>query len=853
MECERWQQLERVCQEALDHAESERAAFLNAACAGDGSLLRDAQILLGYEKEAENYLEVPALLGGLNPAPDGQAVPLCLEPRLVFAHRFVLIRQLGEGGMGQVWLAEQTSPVRRQVALKLIKSGFHDESAVQRFQAERQSLAIMEHPAIAKVFEAGTTELGQPYLVMEFVPGLPITEYCDQRKLKIADRLELFIQVCEGVQHAHQKAIIHRDLKPANILVVEVDGKAVPRIIDFGVAKATAPHLGDETFFTQVGHFVGTLGYISPEQTDPNVRDIDTRTDVYSLGAVLYVLLAGARPFDTQSGEKLPLHELLRKLREEEPPSPSTKVSSDRAAQSATAESRGTEPKQLANLLRGDLDWITMKAIEKDRARRCATPLELAADIRRYLNHESVSARPASTGYRLRKYIQRHQALVAGVATVFLVLLAGAAVSTFEAIRARQAGQAALRERDLAQRRFDDVHKMAREVIFNLQKQLAAIPGTTQVRRDLAAVAINYLDALANDATADKALQGELVGAYLQIGGIQGSTGAQNLGDLPAALASYSKAERLARTLVAQAPSSQAKWLLMETLMAQAQAAKTANQLDRAATNAMEALSLAREHARSDPASKDAQFELGSALQCAALYGTTKDRIPFLEEEASVFERMLGRDPNDLNQMRNVALAHKYVAGNWITSGDFDRALTHLKRAEELDETTVRAAPNNPERRMAVAIDLSQWAEYYESKRDFAKAIQYSRASLAIRRELASADPKDAWAHDRLSYILTQMGDLQMHVSAHDALASYRQARSIAEKLPIESLRTERLATSTSGMADAYRKLGDVQHSCAAYAESMKLFRDVVKSEPRYGRAAEDVKKSYSRCPDAKR
>src|SRR6202050_4190303 len=240
--------------------------------------------------------------------------------------------------MGQIWLAEQMSPVRRQVALKLIKAGMYDEAVVNRFQAERQSLAIMDHPAIAKVFDAGSTAAGQPYFVMEYVPGLPITSYCDQKRLPAGERLALLVKVCEGVQHAHQKAIIHRDLKPANILVVEVDGKPLPRIIDFGLAKAATSQVGGESIFTQLGHFVGTPAYMSPEQADPNVQDIDTRTDVYSLGVVLYVLLTGLQPFETKQGQEQPLDELLRKLREEEPPRPSTKVSTDRDTSIATAE-----------------------------------------------------------------------------------------------------------------------------------------------------------------------------------------------------------------------------------------------------------------------------------------------------------------------------------------------------------------------------------------------------------------------------------------------------------------------------------------------------------------------------------
>jgi non-specific serine/threonine protein kinase/serine/threonine-protein kinase len=355
--------------------------------------------------------------------------------------------------MGQVWLAEQISPVRRQVALKLIKAGMYDESVVQRFQSERQSLAIMDHPAIAKVFDAGATLQGQPYFVMEYVPGLPITEYCDQKKLKIADRLELFIQACEGVQHAHQKSIIHRDLKPANILVVEVDGKPTPRIIDFGLAKAATPQIADEPLFTQLGLFMGTPGYMSPEQADPNVRDIDTRTDVYSLGVVLYELLAGLKPFDAKQRQKQSLDELLRKLREDEPPLPSTKVGSDRVTSAGTAEARGTESRQLVKTLRGDLDWIAMKALEKERARRYGTPSELAADLYRYLNHEPVMARPASTGYQLRKYARRHRVSVAVATGLVLVL---AAFSILQALQLRRI----TRERDRANRERDRANRI---------------------------------------------------------------------------------------------------------------------------------------------------------------------------------------------------------------------------------------------------------------------------------------------------------------------------------------------------------------------------------------------------------
>jgi serine/threonine protein kinase len=342
-----------------------------------------------------------------------------------------LIRKLGEGGMGEVWLAEQSAPVKRQVALKIIRAVRYDKSALIRFDLERQALAMMNHPAIAKVFDAGSTAEGQPYFAMEYVPGLPITEYCDEKRLSLRERLFVFTKVCEGVQHAHQKAIIHRDLKPTNILVVEVDGKPVPRIIDFGLAKAISEQSQRGTLVTRAGGLVGTPGYMSPEQMDPLVADVDTRSDVYSLGVVLYELLTGVLALDAQQWESKPFHEVLRQVNEEEPTSPSTRLITDPAAV-ASAEKRSTDPRQLAKMLRGDLDWITLRALERDRARRYGTPAELADDLGRYLRNEPVIARPASLAYRTRKYVQRHTFGVAAAATVVTLLIAFGVMQAIE-------------------------------------------------------------------------------------------------------------------------------------------------------------------------------------------------------------------------------------------------------------------------------------------------------------------------------------------------------------------------------------------------------------------------------------
>jgi eukaryotic-like serine/threonine-protein kinase len=399
---------------ALDEEPARRLSFLQERCR-DANVRAEVEKLLAEHDEARGFLSAPVV-----GEPTTQDV-LHLANRTIGSYH--LLEPIGEGGMGQVWLAEQKEPVRRRVAIKLIKTGMGTIEVVARFESERQALALMDHPAIAKVFDAGSTPEGQPYFVMEYVAGTPITAYCDKHKLTVHERMELFVRVCEGVQHAHQKAIIHRDLKPSNILVTEIDGKPMPRIIDFGVAKATSQKLTAATLYTRVGALIGTVGYMSPEQADPFREDIDPRSDVYSLGAVLYELLAGTLPLDFR---KLAFDEVLRLLREEDVPRPSTKVTTLSGESSVIARNRGSDPSTLVRQLRGDPDAIALKALEKERTRRYDSASDMARDIGHYLRSEPVSAHPPGITYRTRKYFRRHRlglavAAVAVLATALLV------------------------------------------------------------------------------------------------------------------------------------------------------------------------------------------------------------------------------------------------------------------------------------------------------------------------------------------------------------------------------------------------------------------------------------------------
>jgi serine/threonine protein kinase/Flp pilus assembly protein TadD len=418
------------------HRSEEWQAYLDEACGADDDLRRQVNLLLQAHQEAGSLPDVAP--GELDQTDAYRAQAEC--PGTVIGP-YKLLQQIGEGGMGTVWVAEQAQPVQRKVALKLIKAGMDTKRVIARFEAERQALAVMDHPNIAKVFDGGTTETGRPFFVMELVKGVPITKYCDEHRLTLRERLELFLPACQAIQHAHQKGIIHRDVKPSNVLVAPYDGRAVVKVIDFGVAKATGQRLTEKTLFTELGAVVGTLEYMSPEQAELNNQDIDTRSDIYSLGVLLYELLTGTTPLDRARLKKSAFTEMLRIIREEEPPKPSTRLSESTDTLPSISAQRQTEPAKLMRLLRGELDWIVMKTLEKDRNRRYQTANSLAGDVERYLRDEPVVACPPSALYRFRKFARRNKARLAGAALIMLciALLGGGAGWVIRDRAARQA------------------------------------------------------------------------------------------------------------------------------------------------------------------------------------------------------------------------------------------------------------------------------------------------------------------------------------------------------------------------------------------------------------------------------
>jgi len=720
--------------------------------------------------------------------------------------RYRLLQQIGEGGFGVVFMAEQTEPVQRKVALKVIKAGMDTREIVARFEAERQALALMDHPNIARVLDAGTTASRRPYFVMELVRGIPITEYCDQANLSTRERLELFIKVCRAVQHAHQKGVIHRDLKPTNVLVTLHDGEAVPKVIDFGVAKALGQKLTEKTLFTRFEQIIGTPAYMSPEQAALGGLDIDTRTDIYSLGVLLYELLTGVTPLDAATLRKGALDEIRRMIRETDPPKPSTRLQTMGGRLAEIARCRHAEPATLSRLIRGDLDWITMKCLEKDRQRRYETVNGLARDIERHLTNNPVVARPPSRVYRVQKWVRRNKLVFSAVALIFLVLVLGIVVSTWQAVRATRAEreQGLLKLNAVAEKNKAQTEAAKQEAINRFLNDMLASANPDKVSAADASKGRNVtvVQALAGaakqldgnslkDQPAVEAAVRETIGiTYL------------GLGQAEAAEPQLLKSLALNRRLYGE-HSEQTAWslLVVSGVFGEHSKGKEAEKLSK------EALGIEIElPGRQHPHVARALLELGGhyCAQCKGR-GTPEpelvDRAETTLREALAIQRKLPK-PNQrtlADTLSTLAEVLMYFRRGLVEAESLLRESLSIQKAIY--------GSKNP----GIAGSLERLAWLLAQKQDLAEAEKCGREAVAIQREVLG--PK----HSGLSSSLAALGDVLIHEQRlSEAEATFRECLAIRREVAPQSL----------DVAWTIRMLAQILTAEKKFSEAEPLYRE---------------------------
>ena len=705
--------------------------------------------------------------------------------------RYRLLQKIGEGGMGEVWLAEQKDPIRRRVAVKLIKAGMDSSEVVARFESERQLLALMDHPAIAKVLDAGTTPEAAPYFVMEYVAGVPITTYCDDHKLNTRERMQLFMRICEAVQHAHQKAIIHRDLKPSNILVAEVDGRAMPKVIDFGVAKALSQQVIADTLFTRIGSLIGTLEYMSPEQALSSGLEVDTRTDVYTLGVILYELLAGGLPRDLRT---ISFDEFLRRLRHDDPQKPSTAISThDPATSTELARKRRTVPRSLAKEIRGDLDNIVLKAMHREPARRYRSVEQMSEDILRHLENRPVIARPDTIGYRFSRFATRNRWGLATAVAVLLSLTIGTVVSVHQANVARQ--------------RFEQVRKLAGRFIA-LNDEVARLPGSTAVREKLVATALDYLGKLAQSAGNDASLLDELGQAYAKISFAQGSAGDPSLGKTESAIASLRKAVEFESKAAAIDPVYFPKVASLESSLAYV--AMVDGRLPEARKHLEAAAALLSRLRAQKPADLNLlRLSAGVNMYKGDLAGSeghARDGLRDYQQARQMMEDYCRISPGKTAQYQ-LHMVSVTEAESLAENGRYNEALARVHQSQPVIEGLLAAEPLNPRyirQKMAAANCESKIydGEGGQNLGKPAEAAAAGRRYLALAQKLVDGDPHNASA--RLSLAIASF-QLSYPIGKFDPAESLRLAQTAIHILNEDLARSPKNYLVRSRLARAFR------------------------------------------------
>jgi eukaryotic-like serine/threonine-protein kinase len=836
-----WQQVKNILQAALPLESAERAAFLAEACGSDSELRGEVDSLLHYEDEEKDFIEVSALEITARALSDEEPQSLVGQP----VGPYKILREVGRGGMGTVYLAEQEE-YRREIALKLIKRGMDTEEIIRRFRQERQILAGLNHTNIARLYGGGTADDGRPYFVMEFVEGLPITKYAAAQNLNTIQRLELFRAVCAAVQYAHQNLIIHRDLKPSNILVT-ADG--VPKLLDFGIAKLLSGDATVETPPTETLLRVMTPEYASPEQV--RGERITTASDVYSLGVVLYELLTGHRPYDSHSRNH---EELVKAVCDEEPERPSTAVSRPEVTK-VEEELISAKPHEAAQILvqpgsverlkrslRGDVDNIVLMAMRKEPMRRYHSVEQLSEDIKRHLEGLPVNARKSTFSYRSSKFIRRHRMIVGAAAVITVVLLAGIVVSTREARR--------------ADRRLNDVRKLAHSVLFDYHDAIANLPGSTPVRQRLVKDGLEYLDSLSKEADGDLALQRELATAYEKVGRVQGNSYDLNLGDTAGALQSYQKSLEIRERLARNDPTNNGiRDELANSHEGIGDVLGATDDLKGALKHYQDALAARRSLVSSDPANNDYKYALADLSKRvgdlrgnpgSSNLGDTAGALESYAESIKLFEGLLGVAP--ANREYRVGLANDLLNVGYVMGvrGEPTTGVEYSRRSIKILEGVVAEDRNDAKRRAEL---LTGYALMRPSLLDIGyldEAIANDRKLVPMMEALSAADPENTLFRRNLAVGINYLGrDLRTAGQPKDAIEQHRKALVIAEALVATNVTSAEhkhdLAATRQALAEALEDAHDYPAALENYRKAIVIKEELSDLEPANVRHGDDL------------
>jgi serine/threonine protein kinase/tetratricopeptide (TPR) repeat protein len=723
----------------------ERAAFVKSACGDDAALLARVENLLKVYYEDESFLKSPP--SGTDITVDD--TPLIEGPGTRIG-RYKLLQLIGEGGFGVVYMAEQEKPIIRRVALKIIKLGMDTKQVIARFEAERQALAMMNHPNIAGVLDAGATDTGRPYFVMELVKGVPITEYCDKNNLDTHQRLELFIDVCKAVQHAHQKGIIHRDIKPSNVMITLHDGRPVPKIIDFGIAKATQHRLTEKTLFTEYRQFIGTPEYMSPEQAEISGLDVDTRSDIYSLGVLLYELLTGTTPFEAEKLRSAAYDEIRRIIREDEPPKPSTRLSTLGDALTIVAKHRNARPNELCKIVHGDLDWVVMKSLEKDRTRRYETANEFAVDIGRHLGDEPVVAGPPSVRYRLGKFVYRHRIVVISSLLIVAALLGGAVTATIGFVQAKKQQRQAILNYQLAEKqrqRAEENYRRARAAVDELTQMTQRLFEISTVTGEighemLQKVRSFYQGFLEDEESSDPVVRSNIGQAYIGISAVH-----RLLGEYEKAQDNYHKAVDIFRDLTNEYPDKLDYWdALAAASTHYGDTLRILNRMTEAEQVLQQTKHLFEEFAAENP--DKTEFRLWTAWFYHYL-GDIRWDEGRLEEAKTAYgkvveicENLLIQSPDMLGAQHQRAWSSQNLAAVLRENGQLEEAERVIEHQVMLDRQRLEESTHKPVEMLILTGSLHHFGDTKCSLGKFKESEEAFREAVNICEKLATDFPR---------------------------------------------------------------------------------------------------------------